>query len=72
MTQSDLNRAVSRATGETAEEIAHRGFGVLQSLPHEPTAEALISRWRYAHRWRRRGGRRNPAAFAPRPLCRAA
>jgi len=28
MTQSDLNRAVARATGETVTEIKHLGFGL--------------------------------------------
>ena len=45
MTQSDLNRAVSRVTGETIDEIARRGFGMLQPLPHEPDPEDLIVDW---------------------------
>ena len=42
MTQSALNRAVSRATGETVDEIVRRGFGPLEPLPGEPEPEDLI------------------------------
>ncbi len=65
MSPSDLNRAVSRATGETIDEIAFRGFGMLLPLPAEPAAEALIAGWRRSRprRGRRRKSRRR---FAPR------
>ena len=45
MTQRDLNRAVSRATGETVTEISHRGFTRLEPLPAEPAVEDLILDW---------------------------
>jgi len=32
MTASQLNRAVSRATGESIREIRHRGFGLVAPL----------------------------------------
>ena len=39
MTQADLNRAVARATGETVEMVAQRGFSLLgqDSKQREPT-----------------------------------
>lgn len=45
MTQRDLNRAVSRATGETVTEISNRGFSRLEPLPSEPAVEDLILDW---------------------------
>ncbi len=58
MTPSDLNRAVARATGETIDEIAFRGFSMLVPLPAEASAEALIAGWRRSRP--RRGRRRKP------------
>jgi len=43
MTQSELNRAVARATGEEISEIARRGFQPLELEPTEP--EDLIVDW---------------------------
>ena len=43
MTQSELNRAVARATGEDVSEIAYRGFQPLELEPTEP--EDLIVDW---------------------------
>jgi hypothetical protein len=45
MLQSELNRAVSRATGETVGEIAHRGFVPLTEVPFERDPEDLILDW---------------------------
>ena len=38
MNQNDFNRAVAKATGESAETIARRGFVLLTPVPfeHEP------------------------------------
>ena len=35
MKQNDFNRAVARATGESVETIAHRGFVLLTPAPFE-------------------------------------
>ena len=45
MTQRELNRAVSRATGEAVSEIRRRGFVPLTSMPVEPDPEDLIIDW---------------------------
>ncbi|MEX1224766.1 MAG: hypothetical protein WEA31_09485 [Pirellulales bacterium] len=43
MTQNDLNRAVSRATGETISEINHLGFSL--AMPEEPAYDPEPSPW---------------------------
>ena len=47
MTQSQLNRAVSRATGEDFDLIDHRGFSLVddQSPLQDDELEALIVDW---------------------------
>ena len=35
MTQTELNRAVARATGETVSTISHMGFVPLSGVPYE-------------------------------------
>ena len=45
MTQRELNRAVARATGETVNEISHRGFIPLTTVPQERDPEDLIVDW---------------------------
>ena len=47
MTQSQLNRAVSRATGEDFDLIDHRGFSLVddQSPLQDYDLEALIVDW---------------------------
>ena len=47
MTQSQLNRAVSRATGEDCDLIDHRGFTLVddQSPLQDDDLEALIVDW---------------------------
>ena len=47
MTQSQLNRAVSRATGEDCDLIDHRGFSLVddQSPLQDYDLEALIVDW---------------------------
>ena len=47
MTQSPLNRAVSRATGEDCDLIDHRGFSLVddQSPLQDYDLEALIVDW---------------------------
>ncbi len=47
MTQSQLNRAVSRATGEDFDLIDHRGFSLVddQSPLQDDDLEALIVDW---------------------------
>ncbi len=47
MTQSQLNRAVSRATGEEYELIEHRGFSLVdeESPLYEDDLEALFVDW---------------------------
>lgn len=45
MTQRDLNRNVTRDSGETVTEIANRGFTQPESLPAEPVAEDIIVDW---------------------------
>jgi len=63
MTQAELNRALSHATGESIREIARRGFVPLTQVPCE--REPLIADWdeiQSARRVpifsRRNGGRR--------------
>lgn len=43
MTQTDLNRAVAAATGETVELIARQGFGFIEAPPAE--RDPLIFDW---------------------------
>ncbi len=43
MTQNDLNRLVSRATGETITEITRRGFSL--ASPEEPAYDPEPSPW---------------------------
>jgi hypothetical protein len=40
MKQADIDRAVARATGETVEEVRHRGFGLIitPSVPYSKLA----------------------------------
>jgi hypothetical protein len=45
MTQQEVNRAVSRATGESVGEISHRGFVPLTEIPFERDPEDLILDW---------------------------
>ena len=47
MTQSQLNRAVSRATGEDCDLIEHRGFSIVDDeMPlQDDDMEALIVDW---------------------------
>ena len=45
MTQTELNRAVAQATGESVSEISHLGFEILEPLPDEPDPEDLIVDW---------------------------
>jgi len=45
MTQRELNRAISRATGESVSEIASRGFVPLTVFPQERDPEDLIVDW---------------------------
>ena len=35
MTQSELNHAIAKQTGEPVTEIARRGFTILAELPHD-------------------------------------
>jgi len=41
MTQSELNRAVSQATGEDRQTIAARGFSLVKDAPSEPEDDLL-------------------------------
>ena len=41
MTNSELNRAVARATGETIHEVRHRGFVELEEL--DDTEDELLA-----------------------------
>ena len=41
MTQSELNHAIARQTGEPVTEIARRGFTILAELPHDDDDEPL-------------------------------
>ena len=41
MNQSDLNREVAKATGETVSTIEHRGFGLLTPVPAECEPNAI-------------------------------
>ncbi len=43
MTQNELNRAVSRATGETVAEIVHRGLQPLELEPSDPARQTAAS-----------------------------
>ena len=43
MTPSELNRAVAAATGESIQEIAKRGFGLLTRFPVE--TEPRMADW---------------------------
>ncbi len=45
MKQSELNRAISKATGESVAEISHRGFVPLTPIPQERDPEDLILDW---------------------------
>ena len=45
MTQRELNRAISRVTGETVSEIASIGFVPLTVFPHERDPEDMIVDW---------------------------
>ena len=48
MTQSELNHAIAKQTGEPVTEIARRGFTILAKLPHddddEPLPEKVVAR----------------------------
>ena len=41
MTQSELNHAIAKQTGEPVTEIARRGFTILAELPHDDDDEPL-------------------------------
>ncbi len=41
MTQSELNHAIARQTGESVTEIARRGFTILSEIPHDDDDEPL-------------------------------
>ena len=41
MTQSELNHAIARQTGEPVTEIARRGFTILAELPQDDDDEPL-------------------------------
>ncbi len=41
MTQSELNQAIAKQTGEPVTEIARRGFTILAELPHHDDDEPL-------------------------------
>ena len=41
MTQSELNHAIARQTGEPVTEIARRGFTILAALPQDDDDEPL-------------------------------
>ena len=41
MTQSELNHAIARQTGEPVTEIARRGFTILAALPQDDDNEPL-------------------------------
>ncbi len=45
MKQSELNRAISKATGESVSEIARRGFVPLTTFPFERDPEDLVLDW---------------------------
>ena len=45
MTQTELNRAIAQATGESVNEIAQRGFVELAAVPFERDTEDLIIDW---------------------------
>jgi hypothetical protein len=47
MTQTDLNRAVASATGESIRTIASRGFSLIEAPPHDPelSRDPLIIDW---------------------------
>ena len=45
MTQTELNRSIAQATGESVREIARRGFIPLSSIPVEREPEDLILDW---------------------------
>jgi hypothetical protein len=53
MTQSQLNRAVARATGECLSTIRHRGFGLLRAIVSEPEREPLLVDWDALERHRK-------------------
>ena len=48
MTQSELNHAIARQTGESVTEIARHGFTILAELPQddddEPLPEKVVAR----------------------------
>ena len=44
MTQSELNRQISKQTGEPIAEIARRGFTILKELTDDTDDEPLQSR----------------------------
>ena len=41
MTQSELNQAIAKQTGESVTEIARHGFTILAELPQDDDAESL-------------------------------
>jgi hypothetical protein len=45
MTQSQLNRAVARATGESRSTICRMGFSVLADEPLEADRDPLVVDW---------------------------
>ena len=47
MTQSDLNRAVASATGESIHTIASRGFSLIEAPPTDPelSRDPLVIDW---------------------------
>ena len=47
MTQSDLDRAVASATGESIRTIASRGFSLIEAPPHDPdmSRDPLVIDW---------------------------
>lgn len=54
MTQSQLNRAVADATGETVGAIQTRGFSLGEEPEDLPSAESLIQQYHARKRPRRR------------------
>ncbi len=56
MTQTELNRAVAAATGESLGDIRARGFSLLGPLP--PEREPVFAQRGRRRRGRRRGRRR--------------
>ena len=46
MTQSELNHAIAKQTGESVTKIARRGFTILAELPHddEPLSAKVVAR----------------------------